>query len=226
MYDEFELICPVKTQRAVDELCAKMHKQCYNQLQYRCDFHHPRELQTLYEIARGYHDEIRSGNYAMQIGTFGGATACVIAKAIYDSGVMAYPLISLDSYNKQTGVLEEGTLTLAYELARKNIHTLGLEKYVMPIMYDGAQFIFRFWQFPLRMVFIDAFHEYEDVARDINAVSKHIAPGGWIILHDYCNIHEGVMRATNEYIERHRNGIRVYQVNSDRNLIVIQKNVY
>ncbi len=50
----------------------------------------------------------------------------------------------------------------------------------------------------LDAVFIDASHEYEDVARDIDAWRGKVKPGGYLAGHDYCLQFPGVIRAVTE----------------------------
>ncbi len=56
-------------------------------------------------------------------------------------------------------------------------------------------------QFPdasLDMVFIDADHSYEPVARDIDAWVPKVKPGGILAGHDHCDMFPGVIKAVAE----------------------------
>ncbi len=48
------------------------------------------------------------------------------------------------------------------------------------------------------MVFVDASHEYQDVARDIATARRLLAAGGLLCGHDYCGAWPGVVRAVDE----------------------------
>lgn len=52
------------------------------------------------------------------------------------------------------------------------------------------------------LIFIDASHEYEDVKADIEAYWKKLGDGGRLVLHDYIPEFEGVMKATDEFIDK------------------------
>lgn len=49
------------------------------------------------------------------------------------------------------------------------------------------------------VVFVDACHEYEDVARDLQTASRLVADGGVLCGHDYCGAWPGVVRAVHEF---------------------------
>lgn len=52
-------------------------------------------------------------------------------------------------------------------------------------------------------IFIDGNHEYAYVKADIAYYSRHVEPGGLLCGHDY-NSMEGVTRAVNEYVDKHK----------------------
>ncbi len=51
------------------------------------------------------------------------------------------------------------------------------------------------------LIFLDASHRYEDVRNDIQAWSRHIAPGGYLVVHDFgIQGFEGVTLAVEEFM--------------------------
>jgi hypothetical protein len=64
--------------------------------------------------------------------------------------------------------------------------------------HRGSSLLFAsIWPMPMDLIFIDASHEYEDVANDINAWRPHVRPGGILCGHDY-GVFAGVTRAADE----------------------------
>ena len=59
----------------------------------------------------------------------------------------------------------------------------GLEDTVIPIVSPSAVAA-RQWATPLSLVFIDGGHSFETARADYEAWSKHILPGGYLLIHD------------------------------------------
>lgn len=60
----------------------------------------------------------------------------------------------------------------------------------------------------VQFVYIDGDHRYGPAKTDIEAWWKRLTPGGILAGHDYCDEHEGVIRAVNELADRE--GLTVY----------------
>ncbi|HEY8133602.1 MAG TPA: class I SAM-dependent methyltransferase, partial [Thermoanaerobaculia bacterium] len=52
----------------------------------------------------------------------------------------------------------------------------------------------------IRFAFIDGDHSYDAVCRDIDAVHRFLAPGGWIAFDDAFSSYDGVSRAIEDRI--------------------------
>ena len=67
-------------------------------------------------------------------------------------------------------------------------------------MYDDRGF-FDFWTMPVRLIFIDTSHTYEQTKLEIEKSIPHIVNDGWLALHDYHDAHPGVVCAVNEFLD-------------------------
>jgi predicted O-methyltransferase YrrM len=57
------------------------------------------------------------------------------------------------------------------------------------------------WSKPIRVLFIDGGHDYAQVARDLRAWTRWVAPGGAVAIHDYASrLFPGVSRAVDEWL--------------------------
>lgn len=68
-------------------------------------------------------------------------------------------------------------------LFRRTLEMTGLEDTVVPIVSTSAV-VARGWATPLGLVFIDGSHAYDSVLIDYTSWSSHIAPGGFLAIHD------------------------------------------
>ena len=66
---------------------------------------------------------------------------------------------------------------------RQAMESGGLEDTVIPIVSPSAVAA-RQWATPLSLVFIDGGHSFETARADYEAWSKHILPGGYLLIHD------------------------------------------
>lgn len=71
---------------------------------------------------------------------------------------------------------------------RSTLDRAGLEETVVA-MVGRSHTVARFWQTPLGMVFIDGGHTFEAAFNDYNSWSRHILPGGFLVIHDIFNTH-------------------------------------
>jgi glycosyltransferase involved in cell wall biosynthesis/predicted O-methyltransferase YrrM len=54
------------------------------------------------------------------------------------------------------------------------------------------------WEAPIGLLLIDGFHEYVNVARDFAHFENRVAPGGYVVFHDYDSAYPGVQRFVEE----------------------------
>lgn len=66
---------------------------------------------------------------------------------------------------------------------RRNVARAGLEAVVIPLV-GSSRTVGRFWNIPLGLVFIDGGHSLEAALTDYRTWAPHIAPGGYLAIHD------------------------------------------
>ncbi|MBW2591538.1 MAG: class I SAM-dependent methyltransferase [Deltaproteobacteria bacterium] len=66
---------------------------------------------------------------------------------------------------------------------RKTLKYAHLEDTVVPLVCR-SEIAARKWATPLGLVFIDGGHSFETAFTDYNAWSRHIVPGGYLLIHD------------------------------------------
>lgn len=66
---------------------------------------------------------------------------------------------------------------------RKTLEHAGLEDTVVP-MVCRSETAARRWATPLGLVFIDGGHSFEAAFTDYNVWTRHIVPGGYLLIHD------------------------------------------
>jgi predicted O-methyltransferase YrrM len=66
---------------------------------------------------------------------------------------------------------------------RKTLERAGLEDTVVP-MVSRSHVIAKMWATPLSLVFIDGGHTFKAAFNDYNCWTRHIIPGGYLLVHD------------------------------------------
>lgn len=72
---------------------------------------------------------------------------------------------------------------------RKTLALADIEDTVVSIV-SKSYIAARFWQTPLSLVFIDGGHTFEAAYNDYNSWSRHIMPGGFLVVHDIFKTYE------------------------------------
>lgn len=138
----------------------------------------------------------------VEIGSFKGkSTACMATalklKNIDDKIVAIDPHINTGD-NLIVPAYKEKT---SFDAFVKNISNLGLTDKVQPIKKTSEDAAVG-WEQPIKLLFIDGSHKYEDVLLDLQLWEPWLKIGGIIIMHDTKpkKYNEGVRRAMNEYL--------------------------
>jgi predicted O-methyltransferase YrrM len=128
----------------------------------------PEDVFKLYELAHEARGPI------LEIGTFHGRSAVVMALALRDAGNPA-PLVSLD--------VDPEALAVAGEHARRK----GVGDRIMLVRGTASAFFRAVSGFVPALVFVDGDHSAAGAARDLRALEPHVADGGLLFLHDYAD---------------------------------------
>ena len=93
-------------------------------------------------------------------------------------------------FDPETYDIRQGRMD-TYPLFRKALIDGGLEDTVVPILAK-SEVAARHWATPLSLVFIDGGHTFKAAYTDYNSWVGHIAPGGYLLIHDiFKNSEEG-----------------------------------
>ena len=167
------------------------------------------EYIALYEMGRGYHNNKDVNGYILEYGTNRGASISMMAQGLKDCSNPKYrPAFTVDPFRADS--TDSGKRR--HEDSRKVfIYFDLLHKWVCPIISLSHE-VQEWWNLPVRVLFIDASHIYEDIKSDLFDSIHFIVDEGWIICHDYKPLHaENVVRAVNEFLDSpYAEGVEVY----------------
>ena len=142
---------------------------------------------VLYELAANLHAlPYQYRGYCLELGTWEGGSAAIIAGALKNDPYLASPMFTVDiSYQSKT---------------RERWDKMEIRDRICQVIYDDFSFL-HFWHLPTRLILIDGDHEYDSVKRLILPAMKCLAEGGWCVFHDYEPGWDGVVRAVNEFLD-------------------------
>lgn len=127
----------------------------------------------------------------LEIGGYAGKSACWLGACARELGTV---LFSVD-WHRGSPQMQPGEELERPEMVgpdgafdslphfRANIRRAGLEDWVIPIA-ARSQHMALHWTVPLRLLFIDGGHDYENVHRDFNLWAGNLVVGGVLIFHD------------------------------------------
>ena len=149
----------------------------------------------LYEITAGMHGCVDDG-FFIEFGTYHGASSGVIALGLKKTKNNA-PLLTID----QPLPTIEGLPRMM--ISSQVFESLGLWFNVAQVMFNDGQFWEKFLShLPIRFIFLDTNHGYEDVRRQLQTVFPNVVSGGFCLIHDYDNNHiDRSVKAVNEFID-------------------------
>ncbi|MBU0991627.1 MAG: class I SAM-dependent methyltransferase [Proteobacteria bacterium] len=152
------------------------------------------EGERLYEVAS---DAAKTGP-CLEIGSYCGKSTIYLGTACRENDTV---LFSLD-HHRGSEEQQKGEAYFDPELFddrqgkidtfphfRKTLELSRIEETVVSIV-SKSYIAARFWQTPLSLVFIDGGHTFEAAFSDYNSWSRHIMPGGYLLVHDIFKTHE------------------------------------
>lgn len=137
----------------------------------------------------------------VEIGSFKGKSAVCMATALKKAG-RPEKVIAIDPHinTHQPDVVPAYQENESYQSFLKNLSEHQVREYVEPIRAT-SQNAANGWNRPIRLLFIDGSHRYEDVLLDIQLWERWLIRGGILIFHDTgSGRFPGVTRAIQETI--------------------------
>lgn len=153
------------------------------------------EMGPLYQTAI---DAIREfpGLAIVEIGSFKGRSTVVLGIAVQDFGDPDVRVYAVDPHE---GKLTTREVEPTFNAFLTNISLAGVGSFVIPVR-ERAECVR--WFNPISLLFIDGLHTFEAVASDYEHFSSFVAPGGFVVFHDYDNTDfPGVKKFVNQKIE-------------------------
>ena len=144
----------------------------------------------------------------LEIGSFMGKSTCILAGACIErgDGSLVVAVDPFDMAGTQVQVQEQreivrGSPGTFYQFV-SNARRLGFYRSVLPLAtYSTIGLARGSWRF--RMVFIDATHDFDGVAADVELASHFLHVGGILALHDASGGHwPGIERYVSENLNR------------------------
>lgn len=137
--------------------------------------------------------ELAAGRDVLEVGAFMGLSAWLM-------GISAKTVTSVDTFRANTAgqvQLQEITTLQAYQ------YSISRYRHITYFVGTSVEAHAQYTGDGFDMIFIDAFHDYENVKEDTNRWIKHLRPGGIFAWHDYGHDHfPGVKKAVDEFLGR------------------------
>ncbi len=134
----------------------------------------------------------RTGLPVLEIGTYCGRSAILLAAAAREAGTVALTVDHHRGSEEQQPGWEYHDPTLVdpevgrmdtLPLFRRTLHAAGLEDHVVALVGRSPQ-IAALWGGQLGLVFIDGGHTDEHATGDYEGWARHLAPEGVLVVHD------------------------------------------
>lgn len=141
----------------------------------------------------------------VEIGSFMGRSTCWLADGAKKRGrekVTAVDHFKGSPQHQKGGIVECSEIVATGSTFAKfieNLHAYNLLDYVNPIVGTSEEAV-KNWQSPIRLLFIDGDHSYEESSKDFNLWIKFVIKGGIVAFHDVTPPWEGVVKLFNEVI--------------------------
>jgi predicted O-methyltransferase YrrM len=160
----------------------------------------------------------------VEIGSFMGRSTCWLASGSKSTG--RERIAAVDHFRgspehqpgavfESAALVQEGT---TYNHFKQNLTRLGLWDHVVPCISSSEELAKR-WCDPVRLLFIDADHSYEESSKDFRVWSGFVAPCGLVCFHDI-EVCPGV---TTFYRELMSQTTEFHEIASVQSIRVIQK---
>jgi predicted O-methyltransferase YrrM len=122
----------------------------------------------------------------VEIGSFMGLSALIMARALYVSGKYGARIFCVDTWegSEEHKSMEVIKKRLLFDTFEENIFESGLPTFFVPIRKDSVAASIDFQDQSFDMIFIDGDHKYKGCLADIQAWYPKLKPGGIFLGHD------------------------------------------
>ncbi len=159
----------------------------------------------------------RSSGVVVEIGSFMGRSTLWLAYGVQRAGRGRVVAIDPHDGHSRPEVLAKLD---SYAMFLRNVRDAGLAELVEPIR-ERSQQVARRWNEPIRLLWVDGSHDYDDVLADLEGFGRHVQPGAHVALHDTRGRRfPGVKRAMLEYFAREPGFTRIASL---RNMVVYER---
>jgi MMP 1-O-methyltransferase len=140
----------------------------------------------------------------VEVGAWCGRSAIMLAQLLKDYKKPFVTIYAVDQFKNTEGLTEDMRTFIASQggsirpIFEQNVRLGGVEDQVRVLEGDSAECASHFIDGELDMVFIDADHRFEYVARDIRTWQPKLRRGGLLAGHDYTD--PDVTRAVTELL--------------------------
>ncbi len=168
--------------RKINALVSKLlTEQQINQLESIEGHTNLRQCATLFYLA---YTAAKNPGKIVEIGSFKGKSTCWMAKALQfaDSNekiAAIDPHINTHNIKNVPAYKEESS----FDAFLKNLKDYGVTQYVEPIKQKSEDAA-KNWNQPIKLLFIDGSHIYDDVMLDLRLWEPYLNVGGIIVMHD------------------------------------------
>jgi len=155
----------------------------------------------------------------VEIGSFLGKSTLWLASGMKKLGPPERPVVAIDPHDghERPEICADQDSFAAFQ---EHVRQAGLERWVEPVR-RRSQDVAAGWTEPIRVLWIDGSHDYDDVLADLQGFAPHVVPGGYVALHDTRSKHfPGVRDAMLSYFARTPEYRRVVEL---RNMAVYRR---
>ena len=138
---------------------------------------------------------VRSSGVALEVGCYKGGSTVFLAKACLRKGIS--DIYAMDLFS---GTPSWHQTFDTYEATRTRMTTYQLDRHVTLIRSNSLEYA---WDRKIDVFHLDADHEYEAVANDIDKYIPFLTDEGIAVFDDYDAAHPGVKKAVHELLLKH-----------------------
>ena len=189
------------SRKIVDQLQDEINKDVYHPGHQKLSLMSPDEQVMLYEIALGLHNHPDTRGCVLEFGSWCGASAFLLTKAMLKRDDGCLPVVTVDPYRYTPSNPFDPT-TVTYLEARRMHERFGDEIYygLVRVITEDLNFL-RIWNKPIRMLFIDTTGQYKHTKDELELALPHLVDDSWLLFHDYFGEeNQGLIDAVDEFI--------------------------